>query len=52
MIEASKKVIYIDPLLIDDPKPADYILITHAHPDHFSLTDINLKGLNPVIYLN
>lgn len=40
LIESEEQVIYIDPLLIDDPKPADYILITHAHPDHFSLPDI------------
>lgn len=39
-IESQGKVVYIDPLLIDDTKPADYIFITHAHPDHFSLPDI------------
>lgn len=39
-IEAQGKVIYIDPLLIDDTRPADYIFITHAHPDHLSLSDI------------
>ena len=27
--------IYIDPVCPDHPQPADYILITHAHPDHF-----------------
>lgn len=40
MLEAQGRVICIDPLLIDDPRSADYILITHAHPDHFSLSDI------------
>lgn len=39
-IEAQGKVIYIDPLVIEDTKPADYIFITHAHPDHLSLSDI------------
>jgi len=39
-IEAQGKVIYIDPIVIDDAKPADYIFITHAHPDHLSLPDI------------
>jgi L-ascorbate metabolism protein UlaG (beta-lactamase superfamily) len=39
-IESLGKVIYIDPLVIDNPKPADYIFITHAHMDHLSLTDI------------
>ena len=39
-IEIQGKVIYIDPLVIEDTKPADYIFITHAHPDHLSLSDI------------
>ena len=39
-IEAQGKVIYIDPLAFDDAMPADYIFITHAHPDHLSLPDI------------
>lgn len=39
-IEAQGKVIYIDPLVIDDTNPADYIFITHAHGDHLSLPDI------------
>ncbi len=33
-------VIYIDPVGIDSPKKADYILLTHSHPDHFSAKDI------------
>lgn len=33
-------VIYIDPVGIEKAERADYILITHAHPDHFSLKDI------------
>ena len=33
-------VIYIDPVGIEKAERADYILITHAHPDHFSFKDI------------
>ncbi len=39
-IEAQGKVIYIDPVVIDVTKPADFIFITHTHPDHLSLPDI------------
>lgn len=39
-IETKDRVIYIDPIAVDDPVGADYILITHAHQDHFSLADI------------
>jgi L-ascorbate metabolism protein UlaG (beta-lactamase superfamily) len=39
-IETGNKVIYIDPFEIGDPVPADYIFITHAHPDHLSILDI------------
>ena len=34
------KVIYIDPVEVGKTDKADYILITHAHPDHFSIKDI------------
>ena len=40
-LEVQDKVIYIDPVGIEEIIPADYILITHAHADHFSLSDIN-----------
>ncbi|HHE37719.1 MAG TPA: MBL fold metallo-hydrolase [Candidatus Cloacimonetes bacterium] len=40
MIEAQGKVFYIDPLMIGETTPADYIFITHAHPDHLSIKDI------------
>ena len=33
-------VIYIDPFVINEAVRADFIFITHAHPDHRSLTDI------------
>ncbi|UCH62957.1 MAG: MBL fold metallo-hydrolase [Fidelibacterota bacterium] len=39
-IEAQGKVIYIDPLVIEDVKPADYIFITHSNSDHLSTSDI------------
>lgn len=39
-IDARGKVIYLDPYRINDTTPADYIFITHAHPDHLSLPDI------------
>jgi L-ascorbate metabolism protein UlaG (beta-lactamase superfamily) len=35
-----EKIIYIDPRNISDPKPADAVLISHPHSDHFSLDDI------------
>lgn len=35
-----EKTLYIDPRNISDPKPADAILISHPHSDHFSLEDI------------
>lgn len=36
----SPVVIYIDPYKIDTNKPADIILITHGHHDHYSEDDI------------
>ncbi len=39
-IDTTDRIIYIDPAMIDDPKPADVVLVTHAHPDHLSLPDI------------
>lgn len=40
-IEADNKIIYIDPYGIEERyNDADYILITHAHYDHFSPEDI------------
>lgn len=40
VLEVKGLIIYIDPLLIDSDKSADYIFITHAHADHFSVKDI------------
>jgi L-ascorbate metabolism protein UlaG (beta-lactamase superfamily) len=40
-IQDSGKTIYIDPFCMnEEPKNADYILITHDHYDHFSPEDI------------
>ena len=39
-IDTPDESIYIDPIMVDNPKPADLVLITHAHPDHFSPADI------------
>ena len=39
-LEIFEKVIYIDPVIVEEDKSADYILITHAHQDHFSMKDI------------
>ena len=39
-IDSPDRIIYIDPIMIDDPKPADFVFVTHAHPDHLSLPDI------------
>ncbi len=38
---AGNPVIYIDPWKLSSSVPADYILITHDHYDHFSLPDID-----------
>ena len=34
------KVIYMDPLELEDGEPADLILITHDHHDHLSFQDV------------
>jgi len=44
-IEGGGTVIYVDPVLVGPGKKADYVFVTHAHPDHFSPADIeNLSG--------
>ena len=32
--------VYIDPWKLNDPKPADLVLITHDHYDHLSFSDV------------
>ncbi len=39
-VKSGEKFIYIDPVEVYTSEKADYILITHSHPDHFSLKDI------------
>lgn len=39
-IEASKRVVYVDPYRVRPGEPADLILITHGHYDHFSPDDL------------
>jgi L-ascorbate metabolism protein UlaG (beta-lactamase superfamily) len=39
-IKENVKLIYIDPLAVDNTDLADYIFITHPHLDHFSIKDI------------
>ncbi len=35
-----EKIIYFDPLNVEEIHDADYIFITHTHRDHFSKEDI------------
>lgn len=46
LLKTGNKFIYIDPVEIDGTEKADYILLTHSHPDHFSIRDIK-KILKP-----
>jgi L-ascorbate metabolism protein UlaG (beta-lactamase superfamily) len=39
-LKAGQGVVYIDPYRVQDGPPADLILITHGHYDHFSPRDI------------
>ncbi|MBV9213517.1 MAG: MBL fold metallo-hydrolase [Actinobacteria bacterium] len=39
-IRAGRSVLYIDPYRVDGGDPADLILVTHGHYDHFSLRDV------------
>lgn len=39
-IRAGRHVIYIDPYRVSGGPPADLILVTHGHYDHFSPTDV------------
>ncbi len=41
-IEAPEGVIYIDPWKLKDGVPADLILISHGHHDHFSTEDLQM----------
>jgi len=39
-IRAGRRVVYIDPYRAGDGPPADLILLTHGHYDHFSPQDV------------
>lgn len=39
-IKSNGKVIFIDPVETNGTDKADYLFLTHAHPDHFSMKDI------------
>ncbi len=41
-LDTGGKVLYLDPYKIRDPVPADLILCTHEHGDHYSPKDIRL----------
>lgn len=41
-IKAGDKVVFIDPFGLKKPEPADIILITHAHHDHFDPASLAL----------
>ncbi len=45
-LKTGDNVLYIDPVEIGTDEKADYILITHSHPDHLSIKDIE-KVLKP-----
>jgi len=50
LIEWKEKRIYIDPYLLpNNPRPADYILITHDHFDHCSNVDKIAKPQTKII---
>jgi L-ascorbate metabolism protein UlaG (beta-lactamase superfamily) len=40
LIQFKELVIYIDPYFVENGKKADFIFITHEHPDHMSILDI------------
>ncbi len=46
LINNGGELIFIDPIEINTTEKADYIMITHSHPDHFSIKDIK-KILKP-----
>ncbi len=50
-IESGGKTIYIDPIETDTSGKADYIFITHAHPDHYSLKTIERIVKSETIFI-
>ena len=45
-IKSKHKTIFIDPVEIESEDKADYVFLTHAHPDHFSPKDL-IKIVKP-----
>ena len=45
-----EKIIYFDPLNVEEIQDADYIFITHTHRDHFSKEDITKISYEPWHY--
>jgi L-ascorbate metabolism protein UlaG (beta-lactamase superfamily) len=39
-LRVGKATVYVDPYRVEDGPPADLILITHGHYDHFSPSDV------------
>jgi L-ascorbate metabolism protein UlaG (beta-lactamase superfamily) len=49
-VRAGRAAVYIDPYRVDGGPPADLILITHGHYDHFSPQDVErLRGDDTVV---
>ena len=49
-IKVNSKTMYIDPYELEDTEEADIVLITHAHYDHCSISDLQkIVGENTVI---
>ncbi len=46
-----EKLIYIDPWKLKDKEPADIILITHSHYDHFSPGDIEMVKKDGTVFI-
>ena len=49
-VRAGRLVVYIDPYRVEEGPPADLILVTHGHYDHFSPSDVErLSGERTVV---
>lgn len=44
-------IVYIDPWRVQNPVPADLVLITHGHHDHLSVEDIAKIGKPDTVYV-
>jgi L-ascorbate metabolism protein UlaG (beta-lactamase superfamily) len=47
-----EKTIYIDPRNIKEPIPADVILVSHPHDDHFSPKDISKISVDATVFIS